>query len=158
MKLLCSLRFNQCWQKHTEANTAFPLFCASLVSADFSVMRFLHNKQFATPKENGLKVFSGLPDREMTYRRPPNVGSLATQVNPLTRLLYASGALFCAACAVLSIFCLGQAFSTLWVIVGFPIILFYGYKYFAAYKHWLDSYTKSSQPLAFTFFSRVLTL
>ena len=155
VKLLCSLRFNQYWQKHTKANTAFPLFCASLVSADVSVMRFLHNKQFATPEEIWLKVYSGLPDRELPYRRPLNVSSLATQVTPLTRLLCASGALVWAA---LFFFYLEQAFCTLWVMVGFPIILFYGYKYFAADKHWLDSYTKRSQPLAFTFASRVLTL
>ena len=37
VKFLCSLRFNQCWQKHTNANTAFPVFPAKLVRADIRV-------------------------------------------------------------------------------------------------------------------------
>ena len=43
-------------------------------------------------------------------------------------------------------------------MVGYPIVWFYGYKYFFAYKHWLDSYTKLSQPVNLTVFSRALHL
>ena len=43
-------------------------------------------------------------------------------------------------------------------MLGCPIVWFYGYKYFLAYKPWLDSYTKLSQPVNLTVFSRALHL
>ena len=77
-------------------------------------------------------------------------------MTPLTRLFYISGVLFFTVWAIVIIYFLPNPFGTVWLMGGCPLIGFYGYKYFFAYKHWLDSYTKLSQSVAFTFFSRAL--
>ena len=97
-----------------------------------------------------------MPDRELTYRRPLNVGSLGTLVTPRTRLLYASGALSWVA-GIPIFFYLEVGVFTPWSTFGLLILLFYGYKYFVAYRHWLDSYTKSSQLITYRAFCEVLT-
>ncbi len=67
VKFLCSLRFNQCWQKHTNANTAFPVFRASLVRADvlvrFSTGEILLRLAFCNSKRD---LIEGL----FRYARP----------------------------------------------------------------------------------------
>ena len=79
-------------------------------------------------------------------------------MTPLTRLLYISGASFWAVAAIVLYFYLDSWFVMVWSTVGCPIVGFYGYKYFFAYKHWLDSYMKLSQPVVLIIFSRALFL